>query len=62
MERTLVTKEPGVGAVDTSCGGRLFHSGMVLGKKVFSLRCGVGWNVMGEVVSMPGGSPGMVSL
>ena len=28
-------KEPGVGAVVTSC-GRLFHSGIVLGKKVTS--------------------------
>ena len=31
---------------------------MVLGKKVFCLCCPVGWNVVGEVVSMLGGSPG----
>ena len=31
-------------------------------ESLLSISCGVGWNVMGEVVSMPGGSPGMVSL
>ena len=51
-EQTLIVKEPGVGAVVT-CWGRLFHSGMVLGKKVFCLcmlsgemgcqRWSVGW-------------------
>ena len=35
-EQTLIVKEPGVGAVVTYW-GRLFHSGMVLGQKVFCL-------------------------
>ena len=44
--------------------GRLFHSGMVVGKKVICLYicCPVGWNVIGEVVSVPGGSPGVVGF
>ena len=41
----------------TSC-GRLFYSGMVLGKS--SVCCLVGWNVVGDVVIVPGGSHGVV--
>ena len=43
----------------TSC-GRLFHAGMVLGKSLLSVCCPVGWKVIGEVASMPSGSPGAV--
>ena len=46
-----------MGAVVTSC-GRLFYSGMVLGKS--SVCCLVGWNVVGDVVIVPGGSHGVV--
>ena len=46
-----------MGAVVTSW-GRQFHSGMVLGKKIF---CLVRWNVTGEVMGLSGGSPRVVS-
>ena len=32
------------------------HWSMVLGKKVYCLCCSAGWNVVGEVVSVLGGS------
>ena len=42
--------------------GRLFHSGMVLGKSHLSIWYPVGRNVVGEVVGVPGGSPGVVGF